>query len=87
MHGYGSVIDTKYRQDVPTESMHQREDHSHSRTLGTDYCITFTPPFVSEDFNKLNTHSFDDTLTLHIEIVVSLLCYFNKSLIFYTIFY
>ena len=21
-------------------------------SLGTDYCITFTPPFVFEDFNK-----------------------------------
>ena len=40
---------------------------------GTYYCITFTPPFVSEDFNTgiLKTPSFDGAL--HIEIVVSLL--------------
>ena len=48
--------------------------------MGTDYCITLTPPFVSEDFNKLNTPSFEGAP--HIEIVVSLLClsdYYNSA--------
>ena len=45
-------------------------------SLGTEYCITFTPPFVSEDFNKLNTPSFEGAL--YIEIVV----FIFKSLIF-----
>ena len=29
---------------------------------GTNYCILFTPPFVSEDFNKLNTPGFNGAL-------------------------
>ena len=42
---------------------------ANSLLLGTDYCIiTFTPPFVSEDFNKLNTPSFEGAL--YIEIVL-----------------
>ena len=39
---------------------------------GTDYCIIFTPLFVSKDLNKLNTPSFEGVL--HIKIVVRLFC-------------
>ena len=54
-------------------------------SLGTDYRITFTPPFVSKDLNKLNTPSFEGAL--HIEIVVRLFClplnhYFKTFLYF-----
>ena len=33
-------------------------------SLGTDYCITFTPPFVSKDFNK---YTFLNNNTPHSE--------------------
>ena len=50
-----------------------------------NYCITFTPHFVSEDFNTLNTPSFDGAL--HIEIVESFFLFNFKSLIFLYFFY
>ena len=47
---------------------------------GINYCITFTPHFVSEDFNTLNTPSFDGAL--HIEIVESFFLFNFKSLFY-----
>ena len=47
---------------------------------GTDYSIAFTPPFVSKDFNKFNIPRFDGAL--HIEIIVSLLCFCHLFLYF-----
>ena len=58
---------------------------SHHYTLGTDYSIIFTPPFVSKDFNKLNTPSFEGAL--HIEIVVSLFCLTLRHLFFFDFFF
>ena len=39
-------------------AVHNRPTSANWLSLGTDYCITFTPPIVSKDFNKLNRPSF-----------------------------
>ena len=51
-----------------------RPTSANSLSLGTYYCITFTPPFVSKDFNKLNTPASSFEGALDIEIVVRLFC-------------
>ena len=75
------IMEKKFAGDVLTTRSFARQHRPTSAnwlSLGTDYCITFTPPFVSKDFNKLETPSFEGAP--HIENCSTFALFTLKSL-------